>query len=222
VGQPGDRKRARRVSSGLAGSPGAADEADVIEMGGHPPRWPWRRGPGPTVRVALAALVVGLLLGYVGGHLQANAKGRPARAAGQAVTTAPLPGTTAITVTGERCAVQLGRTLQLGIELVDQSDRAVAVRHVAPVVPLSGMRPVAARWGPCGSLPEPVPQQGMSLDPGATRWLTVTFRVMVQCPEPLPVLFKVSYAQSGRMVTTEFDSFPDLGQVRYNNCRTNQ
>ena len=58
------------------------------------------------------------------------------------------------------------------------------------------------------------------LGPGATIWLTVTFRVLVKCPEPFPVLFKVRYAQSGRTMTTQFDSFPDLGQVRYNSCRT--
>jgi hypothetical protein len=221
VGQAGDRERAWRVSPGRAGSPGGADEADIIEMGrGRAPRWPWRRWPGPTVGVGLAALAVGLLLGYAGGHRQASAKHRPAPAASRAVTAAPLLGTTALTVTGGRCAVQLGRTLQLGIEIVNQSARPVALSKVAPIMPLDGLRAVAARWGPCGSLPEPVPPQSRSLGPGATRWLTVTFRVLVKCPEPFPVLFKVRYAQAGRTMTTEFDSFPDLGQVKYNSCTT--
>ena len=116
--------------------------------------------------------------------------------------------------------MQLGRTLQLGIEIVNQSARPVALSKVAPIMPLDGLRAVAARWGPCGSLPEPVPPQSRSLGPGATRWLTVTFRVLVKCPEPFPVLFKVRYAQAGRTMTTEFDSFPDLGQVKYNSCPT--
>lgn len=189
-------------------------------MGGRGPRWPWRRWPGPTIGVCVAALVVGLLLGYAGGHLQARAKATPAPAPSRAATTPALTGTTALTVTGNRCAVQLGRTLQLGIEIVNQSGRVVALRRVAPVVPLSGIQAVAARWGPCGSLPQPVPEPSLSLAPGGTRWLTVTFRVLVHCPEPFPVLFKVSYAQSGRTMTTEFDSFPDLGQVKYNNCPT--
>jgi hypothetical protein len=220
VGRDEDRKRAWRVSPGSAGSRDA-DQGDVIELGGRAPRWPWLRWPGPTVGVGLAALVVGLLLGYAGGgHLQAGTKHTPAPAASQAVTTGPLLDTTGITVTGARCAVQLGHTLQLGIEIVNQSGRAVMLRQVAPVVPLSGMRAVSARWGPCGTLPQPVPPQNTSLEPGATRWLTVTFRVLVHCPEPFPVLFQVTYAQSGRTMTTEFDSFPDLGQVRYNNCRT--
>ena len=188
-------------------------------MGGPEPRWPWLRWRGQTLGVGLAALVVGLLLGYAGGHLQANHKRTPAAAASPAVISEPLLDTTGITVTGARCAVQLGSTLQLGIEIVNQSTHPVTLHQVAPVVPLNGMQAVAARWGPCGSLPEPVPQQGV-LKPGATRWLAVTFRVLVRCPEPFPVLFKVSYTQSGRAMTTEFDSFPDLGQVKYNNCRT--
>jgi hypothetical protein len=59
-----------------------------------------------------------------------------------------------------------------------------------------------------------------SLAPGATGWLTVTFDVMVRCPGPLPVQFRVTYLQAGRLVTADFDSFPDLGPVRYNNCAT--
>jgi len=43
---------------------------------------------------------------------------------------------------------------------------------------------------------------------------------MVGCPQPLPVLFKVSFVQASRLVTADLDSFPDLGQVRYNNCTT--
>jgi hypothetical protein len=221
VGQVGDRERAaRRGSSVWARSPGAADTPDVIEQGGRPPRWPWLSGRRPAAGIALAALAVGLLLGFVGGHLQATGQARSARPAGRAHATLPPPVTPPITATGARCAVQLGRTLQLGLEIVNQSDRAVTLRQVAPVLPLSGMRPLAARWGPCGSLPLPVPQPSMSLSPGATRWLTVTFRVLVRCPQAFPVLFKVSYAQSGRAATTDFDSFPDLGQVRYNNCPT--
>ena len=41
------------------------------------------------------------------------------------------------------------------------------------------------------------------------------------CPQPLPVQFKISYAQAGRLVTAELPGFPDLGQVRYSNCGTN-
>ena len=59
-------------------------------------------------------------------------------------------------------------------------------------------------------------RRGTSLvNAGATRWLTITFDVELNCPQPLPVQFKVSYAASGRVTTAPFDSFPDLSQVRY-------
>ena len=129
-------------------------------------------------------------------------------------------GDTALSATGSRCAVQLGHTLQLGIEIMNQSDRTVVLRHIEPVLPLGGLREIASRWGPCGSLPEPGLGQASSLAPGATGWLAVTFDVMVGCPQPLPVLFKVSFVQASRLATADLDSFPDLGQVRYNNCTT--
>jgi hypothetical protein len=193
----------------------------VIEMGGHPPRWPWGTARGPAISVVLAAFAAGLLLGFAGGHLQAGANGRPGRGAASATTVFPAGGT-AITMTGNRCAVQLGHALQLGVEVVNQSDRAVALRQIEPVLPLGGLRAVASRWETCGALPElgPGPHQATALGPGAIGWLTVTFDVLVGCPQPLPVQFKISYVQAGRLVTAELPGFPDLGQVQYSNCGT--
>lgn len=223
VEPPGHRERpAHGVPAGLGESPGAAGDADMIEMGGHPPRWPWGAVRGPPISIALAAFAAGLLLGFAGGHLQARPNGGPARAATSAATVFPV-GDTAITMTGNRCAVQLGHALQLGVEVVNQSDGTVTLRQIEPVLPLGGLKAAASRWGTCGVLPElgPGPGQATALGPGATGWLTVTFDVMVGCPEPLPVQFKISYAQAGRLVTAELPGFPDLGQVQYNKCGTN-
>ena len=188
-------------------------------MGGRPPRWPRGRTRGPAFGVAVAALVAGLLLGFIAGHLQARNAAKPARGSTAPATARPA-GATAISFTGSRCAVQRGHTLQLGIEIMNQSDRTVVLRQIKPVLPLGGLRETASRWGPCGSLPDPGLSQASSLAPGATGWLTVTFDVMVGCPQPLPVLFKVSFVQASRLVTADLNSFPDLGEVRYNNCTT--
>jgi hypothetical protein len=219
------------VPAGLGESPGAAGDTDVIEIGGLPPRWPWGTARGPVISIVLAALAAGLLLGFAGGRLQAGANGRPARAATPATTGFPVggtaitgtQGTTAITGTGKLCAVQLGHALQLGAEVVNQSERTVALRQIEPVLPLGGLKAVASRWGTCGALPElgPGPHQATALGPGAIGWLTVTFDVMVGCPQALPVQFKISYVQAGRLVTAELPGFPDLGQVQYNNCGIN-
>ncbi|HSR87245.1 MAG TPA: hypothetical protein VLM11_23945 [Streptosporangiaceae bacterium] len=210
------------VPAGLGESPGAAGDAEVIEVGGHRPRWPRGTARGQAISIALAAFAAGLLLGFADGHLQARSNGGPARAATSATTVFPV-GDTAITMTGNRCAVQLGHALQLGVEVVNQSDGTVALRQIEPVLPLGGLKAVASGWGTCGALIElgPGPGQATALGPGATGWLTVTFDVMVVCPQALPVEFKISYAQAGRLVTAEFLGFPDLGQVHYNNCGTN-
>lgn len=214
---------AQRVSGGLARPSGAADDAEVMKVGGHSPHWPWRNAREPTIGLAVAALVAGLLLGFAAGHLQATTASKPARTAASAVTAALPAGPAAIAMTGRRCAVQLGHALQLGIEIVNQSGRALALRQVRPVLPLGGMHPMAAQWGTCGSLPPwPGAQQATSLEADATGWLTITFDVLVRCPEPLPVEFKVSYMQAGRSATAEFLGFPDLGQVKYRNCGTTQ
>jgi hypothetical protein len=222
------QRAARGAAAGARESPDAGGP-DVIELGGHPLRWPWRGAPGRAAGIALAALLAGLVLGFIGGHLQAASTARtastaPATAPGTAPGSVPgtvLPaGGTSVGATGSRCAVQVGRTLQLGIEIMNRSSRNVTLRHITPVLPLSGLRPIASRWGTCGSLPEPGIVQATSLAPGATGWLTVTFDVLVVCPQPLPVGFIVSFTQAGRLVTARFDSFPDLGQVRYKNCRT--
>jgi hypothetical protein len=223
VEPPVHRERpAHGVPAGLGESPGAAGDADVIEMSGHLPRWPRGTARGRAISIALAVLAAGLLLGFAGGHLQARSNGRPARAATSAATVFPVGGT-AIIMTGNRCAVQLGHALQLGVEVVNRSDGTVALRQIEPVLPLGGLKAVASRWGTCGALPGlgSGPGQATALGPGATIWLTVTFDVMVGCPQPLPVQFKISYAQAGRLVTAELPGFPDLGQVQYDNCGTN-
>src|SRR5689334_17878037 len=107
------QRRARGVPGGLARSRDAAGDADVVEMGGRRPRWPWGSTRGPALSVAVAALVAGLLLGFTGGHLQSRATGTPARAATASTAVRPAGGT-ALSATGSRCAVQLGHTLQLG------------------------------------------------------------------------------------------------------------
>jgi hypothetical protein len=210
---------AHGVPAGLGESPRAAGDAEIIEMGSSPPRWPWGTAHGPGISIALLALAAGLLLGFAGGRLQARANGRPARAATSAATVFAVGDP--LIETGNRCAVQLGHALQLGVEVVNQSDRAVALRQIEPVLPLGGLKTVASRWGTCGALAGPGPGPATALGPGATGWLTVTFDVMVSCPQPLPVQFEISYAQAGRLVTAEFAGFADLGQVQYNNCGTN-
>jgi hypothetical protein len=191
----------------------------MFELGGRPPRWPWGTVRGPAISIALVTLAAGLLLGFVGGYRQAAGNGRATRPATSATSVLSV-GDTAIVDTGNRCAVQLGHTLQLGVEIVNQSDRTVALRQIEPVLPIGGLTAVASRWGTCGALTGVGPGQPTALGPGATDWLTVTFDVTVSCPQPLPVQFRISYVQAGRLEVADLNGFADLGQVQYNSCKT--
>ena len=189
-------------------------------MGGPASGRPWGGARGIVIGAALVALAAALLLGVNGRHRQAAGRARPAGASTSVTTVSPA-GSTVIGATGSQCAIQQGRTLQLGIEIINQSDRTVAVRQVRAVLPLGGLHAIATQLGPCGLLPQPGLDRVASLAPGATGWLAATFDVLVNCPRPLPVGFKVSYVQDGRLATSELSGFPDLGQVRYSYCATN-
>lgn len=183
-------------------------DADVLDVG---TRWPLR---APRAGLAVAALVAGLIVGYLAGHVQAARPGKP-RPAASAIIPA---GQVALIDTGNRCAAQQGNDLQLGMQVENQSGQPVTLGKIVPVLPLGGLRAVSSQLGSCGLLPGHARGPSRSLAPGSTGWLTVTFAVLIRCPQPIPVQFKVSYAQHGRSVTASFSGFPDLGQVRYGDC----
>ena len=198
-------------------SPGS----DVIEFGGFRRRWlPRLRRPirglrASTVEVAIASLAVGLIIGYASGHLSAHgpAGRQPARAATPVVSLA-VP----ITDTGGRCALQIGRHLELGIEIANQSPTAVGIGRITPVFDLGGFHVITAGLGPCGTLTGAAAAQPPVLYPGGTEWITTTVAVLVHCPQALPVGFKVRFAQAGKISATTFNAFPDLGQLPYHGC----
>lgn len=206
------------------------DGKDIIGNGDQRdwPTWfPGRPDRRTNVLVAVA-LAIGLIAGYLGGHLQ----GRTAVPSRSVPTGSPqpLPQTTApsfpnlvpaLTATGNRCALQRGKTLTLGVEVANQSTHAIEVGGFRAVLPLGGLRATALSVGTCGALYSGAPFSP-ALAAGATEWLTITFDVLVRCPQPLPVQFTVSYTDSGKAATAQFDEFPDLGDVTYDGCSTAQ
>ena len=152
-------------------------------------------------------------------------------------------GLSGLAQTGGACSVQHGRELQVGVEVINLSEAAVTLGKVRPIVPLGGLRPVSQQWAPCGALSPswPAADGGMIvfvrsstgvvevgsatpgsaavLPPNGTAWLSVTFRVLVACPSPLPVQFSVSYQENGRTDIAQLAGFPDLGQVTYTGCK---
>ena len=202
---------------------GAGD--DVLELGGprrRAPRW-WPPSAGPAL-FGVVALVVGLAAGYGLGarHARNNAASpAPSRTAAPA---APFSaGGFPLSQSGPRCSVQTGRELQVGLQITNLSPATIRLRRVGVVLPLTGLKVISHVWGPCGELRTSGEAPGSILPPtlvrGASTWFTVTFQVLVRCPQPLPVQFTLDYDQLGSPAKIRLPGFPDLGQIPYSGCR---
>jgi hypothetical protein len=152
------------------------------------------------------------------------------------------PGLSGVAQSGGECSVQHGRNLQVGVEVINISGTPVTLGQVRTILPLGGLRQVSQQWAPCGAIVrageaagsgtitfigpstgEVEPGNGANaavLPPYGAAWLSVTFRVLVACPGPLPVLFSVGYQENGRTGTAQLPGFPDLGQVPYTGCKS--
>jgi hypothetical protein len=192
--------------------------ADIIESGAAAPALSWRR---PTVAWAvIVALVVGGAAGYLLGTRHAGAPSASPSASPVVLSSAgPAvpPHLPALAGTGNRCAMQVGKRLQLSVEVVNGTAEAAVIDRVAAHLPLNGLREVDAAWGTCGQLTTG-PPHGQRLEAGASGWLTVTFDVLVPCPAALPVGFVVQYEHGGQPDGTEVWGFSDLGDVSYSGC----
>jgi hypothetical protein len=213
----------------------AAPEAPDI-VASSPRQWPAARRRLGIIAAAAAALLVGLAVGYAVGTQ--HGPGRAATiapspsAAARSSPAAPsaIPGGLALSggvavQQGLQCSAQVGRELQLGVQVVNQSAQSMVLQKVRPVLPLGGLQAVAQSWGPCGELPTGVPAGTSELPAHGSAWLTVTFRVLLPCPAALPVQFAVTLEFRNQppggprlLVTSRLPGFVDLGSVPYAGC----
>jgi hypothetical protein len=195
---------------------------DVLEMGSR--RGPVLRWRPPTAALVLAvvALLVGLAVGYAAGVRHAGKPSAPPRPAASQTMPSFAAGGFPLSQTGPGCSAQIGHELQLGLEVTNLWDTPITLHRVEVMLPMGGLEATLQAWEPCGELPAPGEAPGdvlpLTLGPGASAWFTVTFRVLVRCPQPLPVHFVLDYDQSGRSAAMPLPSFPDLGQVSYGKC----
>ena len=204
------------------------------------------RHPGQAVRpqqaaptrAAAAGDVPSAAAGFAAPVYPPPAPGGPAYSSSLGVT-----GLSGLAQTGGACSVQHGQELQLGVQVINLSDTAVTLGQARPVLPHGGLRLISQQWAPCGALSpswqaadggmivfvkssagvvevgSATPGSAAVLPPNGTAWLSVTFRVLVGCPSPLPVLFSVSYQENRRTDAAELAGFPNLAQVAYTGCK---
>lgn len=204
--------------------------ADVVEQGGgrRLPSLNWRPSRGGTILLVVglaAGLVIGVVAGYAAGTRQVPTVVSMPTAGPSPVSQAlvPVAGTAlplapgqALTQATGTCSVQIGREIQLGVQVTNGSAVPVGLGRVHAYFPLGGLKAISQQWAPCGA--RGAGQAQVVLGPGDSTWFSVTFQVLVKCPGPLPVLFTVDYTAAGQSAAVNMPGFPDLGQVPYTGC----
>jgi hypothetical protein len=221
TGTGDDRPTDLQVHAATDGSQAPDPRTDVLELGSSRAPWSgWRRLS--IVGLISLALVVGAAGGYLFGTQRTDRK--TVTTGPTVVAPAPTPralvsaGAQPPTATGNRCSVQLGDQLQLGIEIVNLSTMGVTLLRADVDLPLHGLRATATAWGSCGQLSALDGADPYPLPSGTTAWLRMTFDVLTSCPGPLPVLFSVNYAEANAVNVANLGGFNDLGDVPYTRC----
>jgi len=184
------------------------------------PRLPVPRLPsrGAAALLVAVGLVAGLVAGYAAGDHRAAGRPAPGLTPDVSSQAAQLAVGGAALGEGPACAAQVDSHLQLGFQVTNVSAAAVTLRRIRAILPMGGLRAVAQAWGPCGELPQPQAPVAPTLSPGASAWFTVTFKVLVGCPGPMPVQFVLNYVQHGQAASARVPGFNDLSQVTYSGC----
>ena len=185
----------------------------------RPPRWSPRLGRTGTLTatLAVAALAVGLLGGYLCGYQVGDAHGR-SLVPKPTPTPARKVSSFGLTETGSQCSTALGKSLQVGVEVVNGSPGAIRLGALTATFPQGGMKVTNATWGPCGTLPYPRSGRGVLLSAGASTWLSVTVTTEGECPAGLPVEYVASFSQLRQTYTVALPGYVDLGSVRLKGC----
>jgi hypothetical protein len=121
--------------------------------------------------------------------------------------------------TGSQCSSAQGRTLEVGVEVVNGSPEAMRLGALTATFPRGGIVKITrATWGPCDSFSYPSSPHGGLLPAGANIWMSVTVTTAGECPGGLPVQYVASFDQGGQTYTVALPGFVDLGGLRDKGC----
>ena len=194
---------------GANGTDGGPDDFDaaVIDMGVDPiPQQrpvPWR------IIGLIAALLLGGVIGYFVGDNHGRSSARPAAAPSPTTVVKPFA---AVALTGRQCSVQLGKRLQLGVEITNNTNHQIMLTDIQVGLPIGGLHVRTKAFATCGAVGGNTGPQPLAA--GNSTWLNATFDVDVRCPLPIPVLFVAVY-DTGESI---LGGFQDLQQVPYTGC----
>jgi hypothetical protein len=194
-----------------------------VEGNGPPPlpRNPVRR----YTMVAISALVLVFAVGVATGYQMRARTTQPTVQEGGPVGRASI-------VAGVQCAMQVGTTLWLGVEVINDGPGPVVLQSVMIRLPLGGLgQPANVMWAACGQLSPPIVPFGaqpgtagvaaadqLKLAERATHWVSAVFPVTVGCPGPDPVRFALTYTDATGAISESDLGFNDLGGVAYTGC----
>ena len=178
-------------------------------------------------------VTLAVALGFLAGR--AAGSGAPAKTAVRQVTTTqtvtsqvtaapPTPSSgpfNQVIGTGNRCSMQKGNQLQLGVEVQNELDVPITLIGVhVPYATGDELRPIGSTRGACGQLPGADNSiTGYPVAVGALVWVTVTIDVLTDCPAAAHLTIMINYSRNGQPATTLIGDFPDLGDVPYTGCR---
>jgi hypothetical protein len=174
----------------------------------------------------LAGIGIGYLIGRPDGDRQAAGPTPPptlstsgsAVPAGSALAELPpqldLIGPTCVSV-----LATAGRPVTVGVKLVNNGSRPVVLDSVRAVFPLGGLRQLDTRLGHCDVHAAGQVQRHV-IEPAGTARVSMNLAVLVRCPGPLPVQFRIDYTVDGAPATETLSPFPDLGELSYPGCPT--
>jgi hypothetical protein len=171
------------------------------------PRYPARR----RTMVAISALVLMFTLGGAAGYrVRADTTLPPVQ------ESAPV-GRASIAV-GARCAIQVGTSLWLGVQVLNDGPGPVVLRSVEIRLPLGGLLQPYVMWAACGQLSPVAAGDPPDLTERGTLWVSGVFPVTVDCPGPYPVLFALTYTDTTGVISESDLGFDDLQGVAYTGC----